>query len=342
MARGPRLDAPGALHHVIARGIERCTIFRHDIDRNDFLDRLAALAHSRHLGVYAWALLTNHLHLLVRTGQVPLSRSMQRLLGGYASAFNDRHQRVCYLFQSRFKSIIAEEEPYRLELVRYIHLNPLRAHLVTDLDALDRYAWTGHAALLGHHPRPWQDTDSVLLQFGTTVGPARRAYRAFIADGLAQPEPDLDGGGLRRSQGVWLMVDKLARGRERWAFDERILGRGEFVAAVTAESEARHFRAGTVVDGDSFIRSVLVHVAAEFGLQVGEITTNTRRRAVVRARALVSYAAVRNGGLPARHVAPLLGVSPRTVLDGVVSAERRFPANALAHPKLQPLGRRKH
>ena len=118
------------------------------VDRTDFVDRLAGLANARHLGVYAWALLTNHLHLLVRTGRLPLSRSMQRLLGGYASAFNDRHDRVGYLFQNRFKSIVAEEEPSFLELLRYIHLNPLRAHIVRDLDALDRYPWTGHAALL--------------------------------------------------------------------------------------------------------------------------------------------------------------------------------------------------
>jgi putative transposase len=340
MPRGPRLDAPGALHHVIARGIERSPIFSDDVDRTDFLDRLAALANARDLGVYAWALLTNHLHLLVRTGLVPLSRSMQRLLGGYASAFNARHDRVGYLFQSRFKSVVADEEPYLLVLLRYIHLNPLRAHLVADLDALDRHAWTGHAALLGHHPRPWQETDGVLQQFGTAVGPARRAYRAFVADGLAEPEPDLDGGGLRRSQGVWQIVGKLARGRERWAFDERVLGCSEFVAALTAQSEARHPPAVTPVDADSFVRDVVAQVAAQFGLQIAEITTNTRRRVVVRARALVSYAAVRNAGLPARRVAPLLGVSPRTVLDGIALAERRFPANALAHPELQPRRRR--
>ena len=82
MPRGPRLDAPGALHHVMARGIERCAIFSDDVDRNDFVDRLAAAANARHLGVYAWALLTNHVHLLVRTGLLPPSRSMQRLLGG--------------------------------------------------------------------------------------------------------------------------------------------------------------------------------------------------------------------------------------------------------------------
>ena len=102
MPRGPRLDAPDALHHVIVRGIERGSIFYSDVDRDDFLGRLAALSTARHLSVYAWSLLTNHAHLLLRTGNAPLSRSMQRLLGGYASAVNARHQRLGYLFQGRF------------------------------------------------------------------------------------------------------------------------------------------------------------------------------------------------------------------------------------------------
>ena len=198
MPRGPRLDTFNALHHVIARGIDRCSIFLDDADRRDFLVRLAEVATVPRLSIYAWALMTTHLHLLLRTGSAPLSRSMQSLLGGYAAAFNARHRRVGYLFQSRFKSILVEDETYLLELVRYIHLNPLRAGMVPDLDALDQYPWTGHAVLLGRHTRPWQDTDVVLRQFATTVGAARRAYRAFIADALAQPPPDLDGGGLRR------------------------------------------------------------------------------------------------------------------------------------------------
>ncbi len=337
--RGPRLDAPDALHHVIARGIERGTIFHDDGDRSDFIDRLAGLANAGHLVVYAWALLTTHLHMLLRTGQVPLSRSMQRLLGGYASAFNARHDRVGYLFQNRFKSIVAEEEPYFLELLRDIHLNPVRAHVVPDLEALDRYPWTGHAALLGHHARPWQETDGDLGQFGTAVGPARQAYRAFVATGLAKPEPDLDGGGLRRSQGVWQVVRTLARGRERWAFDERVLGRSEFVAAFSAQSDPGHLPAATCVDADTFVRDVLSQVAGQFGLQIAEITTNTRRRVVVRARALVSYAAVRRAGLPARRIAPLLGVSPRTVLDGVALAERRLHAHLI---EIRPPRRRPH
>jgi hypothetical protein len=198
---------------------------------------------------------------------------------------------------------------------------------------------SGHAALLGQHPRPWQQTDLVLEQFGAAVAPARRAYRAFVAAGLAHPQPDLDGGGLRRSQGILQIVRKLARGRERWAFDERVLGRSEFVAAVSAQSEARHAPAVRPVDADTFVRDVLSQVARQFGLQIAEITTNTHRRSVVRARALVSYAAVRRAGLPARRVAPLLGVSPRTVLDGVALAERRLHAHLTS---LEPLQHRQH
>ena len=124
MPRGPRLDAPGTLHHVMVRGIERAVIFRDDADRADFLARLAALAEGGAVIVYAWALLPNHAHVLLRTGGRALARSMRALLTGYAGAFNRRHKRSGHLFQNRYKSIVVEEEPYLFELVRYIHLNP--------------------------------------------------------------------------------------------------------------------------------------------------------------------------------------------------------------------------
>ena len=130
MPRGPRLDAPGVLHHVMARGLEHQQIFRDDHDRDDFVRRLAALVEAETLTVYAWVLIPNHFHMLIRTGQHPFSRSMRSLLTGYAGAFNRRHRRSGHLFQNRFKSIVCEEEAYFLELVRYLHLNPLRARLV--------------------------------------------------------------------------------------------------------------------------------------------------------------------------------------------------------------------
>lgn len=144
MPRQPRLDAPGALHHIIGRGIDRTRIFRTDQDREDFLDRLSDLCMNGDLTVYAWALMPNHFHLLVRTGRQSISKSMRRLLTGYVVNFNLRHRRYGHLFQNRYKSIICEDDPYLLELTRYIHLNPLRAGLVGDLEGLSRCCFTNY------------------------------------------------------------------------------------------------------------------------------------------------------------------------------------------------------
>ncbi|MGD0919811.1 MAG: transposase, partial [Thermodesulfobacteriota bacterium] len=133
MPRQPRLDAPGALHHLMGRGIQRTQIFRTDRDREDFLNRLQELCRDENLIVYAWSLMTNHYHLLVRTGRQSLSKTMRKLLTGYAVNFNLRHRRNGHLFQNRYKSIICEEDPYLLELTRYIHLNPIRAGIVGKL-----------------------------------------------------------------------------------------------------------------------------------------------------------------------------------------------------------------
>lgn len=159
MPRGPRLDAPGCLHHVIARGIARRVLVADDGDRERFSGRLARLARNAATAVLAWALRPNHYHLLLRTTAMPLSELMRRLNTGYAVGFNRRHQRSGYLFQNRFKSILIEEAPYRLELVRYIHLTPIRAGIVASVEQLDGYPWTGHGALVGRIPRPAQGAE---------------------------------------------------------------------------------------------------------------------------------------------------------------------------------------
>jgi REP element-mobilizing transposase RayT len=127
MQRFARLDAPGVLHHVIIRGIERRRIFRDSKDQDDFLARFKDLIPGTKTSCYAWALLTNHAQFLLRTGDAPLATFMRRLLTGYAGRFNRRHKRCGPLFQNRFKPIMCQEDRYLKELVRYIHLNPLRA-----------------------------------------------------------------------------------------------------------------------------------------------------------------------------------------------------------------------
>ena len=125
MPRQARLDAEGTLHHVIARGIERCTIFRDTGDREQFVNRLGELIEKTETTIYAWTLLPNHFHLLLRSAPEGLSGCMRRLMTGYAVTFNRRHRHSGHLFQNRFTSIVCEEEPYFLELVRYIHPSPL-------------------------------------------------------------------------------------------------------------------------------------------------------------------------------------------------------------------------
>jgi len=138
----------------MARGIERRKLFRDDKDRNSFLERLAIILEETQTQCYAWALIPNHFHILLRTGPTPLSKVMRRLMTGYAVTFNKRHRRSGYLFQNRYKSVVCEEDPYLLELIRYIHLNPLRAKLVQDLKELDKYPWTGHSAIIGRRKNP--------------------------------------------------------------------------------------------------------------------------------------------------------------------------------------------
>jgi putative transposase len=130
MPRQARIDAPGALHHIIVRGIERRKIFRSDYDRRDFLERLSELIPETHTYCFAWALLPNHFHLLLKTGATPIANLMRRLLTGYARWFNKKYKRHGQLFQNRYKSFLCQQDVYLKELVRYIHLNPLRSGIV--------------------------------------------------------------------------------------------------------------------------------------------------------------------------------------------------------------------
>jgi putative transposase len=222
-----RLDAAGLVHHVMIRGIERRRIFLGHKDREDFLERLARLLPATETACYAWVLIDNHAHFLFRTGLEPLATLMRRLLTGYVVSFNRRHNRHGQLFQNRYKSIVCQEEIYLKELVRYIHLNPVRAGIVSSLKELNKYPYCGHSALMGVKKRPWQDVDYGLGYFGDTGHRARRAYHGYVQAGLGQGRRDeLTGGGLIRSLGRWSEVEKR---QVHVMSDERILGDSDFV-----------------------------------------------------------------------------------------------------------------
>jgi len=314
MPRQPRLDAPGSLHHVMGRGIERTKIFRNKTDREDFIGRLGGLCEKGALLVYAWALMPNHFHMLVRTGNQSLSGSMRRLLTGYVINFNLRHRRQGHLFQNRYKSIVCEQDPYLLELTRYIHLNPLWAGIVRDMSALNRSTWTGHSVLLGKVKRGWQDTDTVLSYFGSRLKDAILHYESFVKDGVSQGRrPDLVGGGLIRSLGGWSQVLSMRRKRIRVASDDRILGSGDFVQSLISEVDERQRETLRLCHRATDLASLGRRIAKGEGLTESGLSSGNRKPRVSRARRLFCQLAVRKMGYPAAHVARFLGGSTPAV-----------------------------
>ena len=313
MPRQARLDAPGTLHHVMARGIEGTNIFRADKDRDDFLDGLAAQCETEALKIYAWALIPNHFHLLVRTGKCPLFVSMRKILTGYVVRFNRRHKRQGHLFQNRYKSIVCEEDPYLLELTRYIHLNPLRAGMVRTIKDLARYPWSGHSALMGTMKREWQDTGEILRYFGEGKRSIKR-YAAFLEEGISRGKrEDLVGGGLLRSVGGWSEVVWMRRRGMGMASDERILGSGEFVERVIAETERQERETLRLRRKVPELSALLSEVARREGLDEEELKKVRRRREVSAAIKAICQLAVNKYGHTGASVARFLGVTTSLV-----------------------------
>jgi len=297
MPRQSRIDSTGALHHIIVRGIERRKIFEDDEDRYNFLERLGLILNETQTHCYAWALIPNHFHLLVRTGAVPVATVMRRLLTGHAISFNRRHHRNGHLFQNRYKSILCQQEPYFLELVRYIHLNPLRAALVDNLAQLDKYRFCGHGVIMGKHTQPWQNCDTVLLRFSDKKGPARYRYKAFVAKGIDQGRrEDLIGGGLIRSAGGWAAVKALRKAKIHQKSDERILGDGEFVGRILAKSKESFERQYILKAQGVDVDYIVERVAGILNMPVAEIRQPGRYKKLVMARSLICYWAVRELG----------------------------------------------
>jgi REP element-mobilizing transposase RayT len=319
MPRQARIDAPGALHHIIVKGINRRRIFFDDADRDAFLDRLGDILSDSKTSCFAWALMTNHLHILLRTGTAPIATVMRRLLTGYAVSFNRRHRRHGHLFQNRYKSILCQEDPYLLELVRYIHLNPLRAGIVKELKGLNKYPYCGHYALMGKTEPGFQDVDYILDLFGGKVPEARRLYLEFVKKGIAAGRrPDLTGGGLVRSVGGWSALRAMRNGESRMKGDERILGQGDFVETVlkaAQENLDRKYRVRALgYDFDWLVDRVL----GLFGLTFDELMTTGKQRRTVQARSVLCYWGTRELGMSAVWISKRLNIAPSTASESAM------------------------
>jgi REP element-mobilizing transposase RayT len=309
MPRRPRVDVEGALYHVIARGVERRAIFRDDRDRSRFVERLSALVGEESVELFAYVLLDNHFHLVLRRHQTALGQFMRRLLTGYTVTFNRRHRRVGHLFQNRYKSVLCKEDSYLLQLVRYVHLNPVRARIVTD--PAD-YRWSSHGEYLRRRAATWLSTAEVLEQLG-----GRAAYRRFIADGHGEGKrPDLCGVAIKADA-------EEAEGQSRLWLGSQVLGDDRFARSMAkatrrraAEREMEH---GRTED----LPRLAERVAARCGVAARSLSSPGRPRAVSTARRELIRVAVCERRIRAADVARFLRISTASVAAHLRALERQ-------------------
>lgn len=297
MPRTARVDGPGALHHVMIRGLERREIFRDDGDRWDLIARLSRLVPEWAGVCFSWVFMGNHVHLALRTRQLPLAQLMRRLNTGFAVRFNQRHERVGYLFQNRFKSrLVGENEDLRA-LIRYLQLNPLRGGLVENLSQLELYPWSGYGALLGHRsPFPFESVDRTLSLFGEDRDQARRKLRSWMAAGVADPG------------------DASAEIRRPHETASRVLPLDDGIAESTDSSSPQPERRS--------IEELMDRVTRHFAVSIDDVTRGARHGSASRARAAIAFIAVVRWRIPAKQVAEHLGVSTQAVCQALARGAR--------------------
>jgi hypothetical protein len=245
-----------------------------------------------------------------------LAEIMRRLLTGYAVVFNLRHNRAGHLFQNRYKSIVCNNDPYLLELVRYIHLNPVRAGMVDDLETLADCPWSGHCELLGRSSMPVIRVDEVLTLFSSQRKVAQKNYESFIADGLhARPMIKLSSGGKRSSKALDPSIAEDA------VFDDRILGGGHFVEQVlNASSPLQNNHRMPFTE-------LVQRVANCFQIAPATLSAPSKERNIVRAKAVICHVAVRKLGIKGVDVAATLGYSSTAVTQATKRGEAILAAD---------------
>lgn len=299
MARKPRVEFDGAFYHVIVRGNQRQRTFRDDRDRLTYLERLEHYRQRYGFHLYAYVLMSNHVHLLLQTSKVSLSKIMQGIQFSYTQAYNRRHRKVGHLFQGRYQAILCDRDAYLLELVRYIHLNPGRLKIPISPW---RYRWSSHGAYLGKPSVIKVDTEEVLSQFGLRPAVARRGYRSFIDEGMKQGHEE----------------------KYYETIDQRFLGEEDFISKVAKRREAKEVEIrGKKVGFARLLRAV----SEEHGVEDRVLLQAGRQRQWVGVRAQLVYLARRWCGLTAKELGQRLHRDPSMIsrLDGWYEANRDEP-----------------
>jgi hypothetical protein len=218
---------------------------------------------------------------------------------------------------------VCENDPYFLELVRYIHLNPIRAGITEDLGKLDSFPYCGHSFVMGKCTCDWQDVKTVLQTFDTKTRSARQRYREFVAQGIDQGKrTDLIGGGLIRSLGGWEEVKKLQNEQAPMKGDERILGDSDFVHQILAEAEEQIKRQYHLKSLGIDIDMIAERVSEIVGLNVDEVWSAGKHRKIVQARSILCYWAIKELGMSMSSLAGRLNLSVTAVSMSVTRGEQ--------------------
>jgi len=304
MPRGTRLDAPGSIHHIMIRGIDKQEIFRCDDDRQAFLSRLTWIAAETGLEVLAWALMWNHVHMLARTGPRPLSESMQRLGSGYARYFNRRHDRCGHVFQGRYKSVLIDEDLYLNTVIRYVHRNPLDAGIVRSLEDLSRYPWTGHAALMGRRSIACQAVEPVLALFSEHAADARLR----LVEWMAEPDHGVTDAESLLSHGVPPIGHGLVAGSPIHR-DAAVAGSNHYVETSLRDQPPRCAPRVSARRRRWHLDRLIGYVCDEIGADVSRVKQGRRGRVECDARAVIAHLGSHELGISFVSMAPRMGVS---------------------------------
>jgi REP element-mobilizing transposase RayT len=285
MARQPRIEVPGGLYHIISRGNNRQRIFRSHEDNLKFTSMIGQQKAKRPFYLYAYCLMPNHAHLLIERQDDKISRIMQGLLTGYSQYFNRKYKKIGHLFQARYKAILCQTDRYLGALVRYIHLNPVRAKMVRRAED---YEYSGHRAYIGRDRSGLVDTEPVLRHFGVTKARAVETYQRFVAAGVGEP-----------SQAEYYR-----------ASEGQLLGSDEFLKEI--KHRVGDHRAPPKTIERTTIEDLLNAAARSSGLTLQELCGKSKNRRTVAVRDAVIVLG-RERGISNRELAEALGVDPSSV-----------------------------
>ena len=286
MARKPRIEFPGALNHVLARGNRKEKVFLSDDDFQKYLALLSIYKKRYSFKLYAYALMANHLHLLLETSSVPLSRIMQGLQQSYTQFYNRKYEKVGHVFQGRYKAIICQEDVYLLELVRYVHLNPVRA----GIDNIEDFPWTSYHCYLSEKGNDLVDTTVVLSLFGKDKKSARSLFKRFIYEGLA-----------------------LGRQEKFYAVrEQRVLGNEDFVEGVLEKEVGEEIKVEKKT-GKVSLKEIAEAVGKRWNVLPAMIKTRLKNREVTLCRRWFIYLARVYHGYTLKEIAAFLGSDISTI-----------------------------